>query len=220
MAISNPIELAAEIVTAFVSHNSVPRSELSALFETVHAAVRRLGDGTESALAAIETKATAVSIRKSVTPDYLTCLDDGKQLKSLRRHLSALWHDAGAVSRKMESANGLSDGGRQLRRAAVGDGEKDRARSKTEKGRRPDERRASERQQAQGRAAPQSGSGTERFLTPESSGRRPFTRQRTPKIAIATSFTSFARRLRMSRTITIGFWRRFACAPKTFSNCL
>jgi predicted transcriptional regulator len=90
VAISNPIELAAEIVTAFVSHNSVPRSELSALFETVHAAVRRLGDGTESALAAIETKAPAVSARKSVTPDYLICLDDGKRFKSLRRHLSAL----------------------------------------------------------------------------------------------------------------------------------
>jgi hypothetical protein len=54
VAISNPIELAAEIVTAFVSHNSVPRGELSALFETVHAAVRRLGDGTEIALAAID----------------------------------------------------------------------------------------------------------------------------------------------------------------------
>jgi predicted transcriptional regulator len=90
VAISNPIELAAEIVTAFVSHNSVPRSELSALFETVHAAVTRLGDGTQSALAAIETKAPAVSVRKSVTPDYLICLDDGKRFKSLRRHLSAL----------------------------------------------------------------------------------------------------------------------------------
>ena len=103
MAISNPIELAAEIVTAFVSHNSVPRSELSALFETVHAAVRSLGDGTESALAAIETKAPAVSVRKSVTPDYLTCLDDGKQFKVFAASFECAWHDAGAVSRKMES---------------------------------------------------------------------------------------------------------------------
>jgi predicted transcriptional regulator len=85
----NPIELATEIVTAFVSNNSVPRSELTALFETVHTAVRRLVDG-ERAPPAVEAPTPVVSIRKSVTPDYLICLDDGKQFKSLRRHLNAL----------------------------------------------------------------------------------------------------------------------------------
>jgi len=89
VAIENPIELAAEIVSAFVSNNSVPRSELSALFETVHAAVRRLADGADSPTP-IEAQAPAISIRKSVTPDYLICLDDGKQFKSLRRHLRGL----------------------------------------------------------------------------------------------------------------------------------
>ena len=88
MATSNPIELAADIVTAFVSHNSVPRSELSALFETVHAAVKSLAEG--GAVAPAELQAPAVSIRKSVTPDYLICLDDGLKFKSLRRHLSTL----------------------------------------------------------------------------------------------------------------------------------
>ena len=89
MATSNPIELAAEIVTAYVARNSVPRSELSALFEAVHAAVASLAIGGESAPPPVEAQAPAVSIRKSVTPDYLSCLEDGKQFKSLKRHLAA-----------------------------------------------------------------------------------------------------------------------------------
>src|SRR5271170_5583137 len=84
---SHPTEMAAEIVAAFVSNNSVPRSELSALFETVHAAVKRLAEG--GAVASAEAPAPAVSIRKSVSPDYLI-LDDGLKFKSLRRHLSTL----------------------------------------------------------------------------------------------------------------------------------
>ena len=90
MATINPVELTAEIVAAFVSNNSVPPGELSALIQTVHAAVVRLAKGEESAPPPVEAQAPAVSIRKSVTPDYLICLDDGKQFKSLRRHLTAL----------------------------------------------------------------------------------------------------------------------------------
>jgi predicted transcriptional regulator len=67
---SNPIDLAAEIVTSFVSNNSVARGELPALIEAVHAAVKRLADGGEVAPATIDPPAPAVSIRKSVTPDY------------------------------------------------------------------------------------------------------------------------------------------------------
>ena len=90
MATSDPIELAAEILTAFVANNSVPRAELAALFEGLHAALKRLRDGGEVAPADIEKPTPAVSIRRSVTPDYLICLDDGRQFKSLRRHLGAL----------------------------------------------------------------------------------------------------------------------------------
>jgi predicted transcriptional regulator len=90
VATSDPIELAAEILTAFVSRNSVPRAELAALFEGLHAALKRLADGGEVAPAAIDPPAPAVSIRKSVTPDYLICLEDGKRFKSLRRHLATL----------------------------------------------------------------------------------------------------------------------------------
>jgi predicted transcriptional regulator len=87
----NPIELTAEIVSAFVSNNSVPPGELSALIQTVHAAVTRLADGGESsAPPPVEAQTPAVSIRKSVTPDYLICLDDGKKFKSLKRRLAKI----------------------------------------------------------------------------------------------------------------------------------
>ncbi len=86
---SNPIELAAGVVAAFVSNNSVPVSELPALIQAVHTSMKRLAEGPESAVPQVEAKAPAVSIRKSVTPDYLICLEDGKHFRSLRRHLTA-----------------------------------------------------------------------------------------------------------------------------------
>jgi predicted transcriptional regulator len=86
---SDPIELAANFLSAFVSRNSAPRAELPALFEALHASLNRLGSG-EVAPPAVEPTTPAVSIRKSVTPDYLICLDDGLKFKSLRRHLTKL----------------------------------------------------------------------------------------------------------------------------------
>jgi predicted transcriptional regulator len=83
-------ELAAEIVAAFVSRKSLPVTELPALILSVDTALRRLATGTPATAALpAEKPAPAVSIRKSVTPDYLVCLDDGKQFKSLR-HLRSL----------------------------------------------------------------------------------------------------------------------------------
>ena len=90
MATSDPIELAAEILTAFVVNNSVPRAALAALFEGLHSALKRLVDGGGVAPAVIETPEPALSIRKSVTPDYLICLDDGRKFRTLRRHLAGL----------------------------------------------------------------------------------------------------------------------------------
>ena len=90
MATSDPIELATEIMVAFVANNAVPRADLPALFEGLHSALKRLADGGEVAPVAIEPPTPAVSIRKSVTPDYLICLEDGKRFKSLRRHLATL----------------------------------------------------------------------------------------------------------------------------------
>ena len=90
MSGSNPIEVAAGVVAAFVANNSVPIGELPALIQAVHTSVKRLSEGPESTAPQVEAKAPAVSIRKSVTPDYLICLDDGKRFRSLRRHLTAL----------------------------------------------------------------------------------------------------------------------------------
>jgi predicted transcriptional regulator len=90
VATSDPIELAAEILTAFVANNSVPRAALAALFEGLHSALKRLVDGGGVAPAVIETPEPAVSIRKSVTPDYLICLDDGRKFRTLRLHLATL----------------------------------------------------------------------------------------------------------------------------------
>jgi predicted transcriptional regulator len=82
------LTLAADIVAAFVVHNSVPPTNLPELIQTVHTALMKLG--ATSAGAEPEALVPAVSIRKSITPDYLICLDDGKKFKSLRRHLTAL----------------------------------------------------------------------------------------------------------------------------------
>ena len=87
---SNSVELAAEVVAAFISNNPLPKSELPALIQAVHSAVERLGKGPENAPPQVELKAPAVPVRKSVTPDYLICLEDGKKFKSLRRHLTQL----------------------------------------------------------------------------------------------------------------------------------
>src|SRR5208282_4968877 len=90
MGTLSPIELAAEMVAAFVSNNSVPTNELPALIHAVHTAVARLAVGPETAPPQVEAKAPAVPIRKSITPDFLICLEDGKRYKSLRRHLRLL----------------------------------------------------------------------------------------------------------------------------------
>ena len=83
------LELAAEVVAAFVSNNPVPRGELPALIQTIHETLARLSAGGENLIATEEPKEPAVSIRKSVTPGYLICLEDGKHFKSLKRHLTA-----------------------------------------------------------------------------------------------------------------------------------
>ena len=90
MAKLNPVELAAEMVAAFVSNNPLPKSELPALIHAVHSAVERLAAEPGSAPPQVEVKTPAVPIRRSITPDFLICLDDGKQFKSLRRHLAGL----------------------------------------------------------------------------------------------------------------------------------
>ena len=85
---TNYIELAADIVSAFVTNNSVPVAELPTLIGNVHAALRNVGQPAAKQKDAKPTP--AASIRKSVTPEYLISLEDGKQYKSLKRHLGKL----------------------------------------------------------------------------------------------------------------------------------
>jgi predicted transcriptional regulator len=83
------VEAAADIVAAFVSSNALPTGELPSLIESVYAAVKEFGRPGEL-LATVTDPSPAVSIRKSITPDYLICLEDGKRFKSMRRHLALL----------------------------------------------------------------------------------------------------------------------------------
>ncbi len=87
----NSIELAADVVAAYVSHNSLPANELPALIQSVQAAFIGLAGGAVQATApAAEVREPAVSIKKSITPDFMICLEDGKKFKSLKRHLRGL----------------------------------------------------------------------------------------------------------------------------------
>lgn len=79
------IELAAEIVSAYVSNNSVPSAELPALINEVYMALTQVG--TPITEASTEPLKPAVSVKKSVHTDYIICLEDGKKFKSLKRHL-------------------------------------------------------------------------------------------------------------------------------------
>ena len=85
LATSNYIELAADIVSAYVSNNSVPTGELPGLISEVHTALMKVGVGAIELPA--EAPKPAVPVKKSVTPDYIVCLEDGKKFKSLKRHL-------------------------------------------------------------------------------------------------------------------------------------
>ena len=79
------IALTADIVSAYVSNNSVSAGEIPALINQVHAALQRVSGG-ERELSAEPLK-PAVPVKKSITADYILCLEDGKKFKSLKRHL-------------------------------------------------------------------------------------------------------------------------------------
>jgi predicted transcriptional regulator len=79
------IELAADIVSAYVSNNAVSANELVTLLAEVHGALQRVNKGEVETV--VEPLKPAVPPKKSVMPDYIVCLEDGKKFKSLKRHL-------------------------------------------------------------------------------------------------------------------------------------
>src|SRR3954468_16121713 len=82
---SEVIEMTADIVSAYVGNNSVTAADLPALIQSVHRALAGISSGSEAAEAA--PKDPAVPVKKSITPDFLVCLEDGRKFKSLKRHL-------------------------------------------------------------------------------------------------------------------------------------
>ena len=84
------VSLAADIVSAYVANNSVPAADLPSLINSVHGALRDLATGVSTpAVVEAPPQEPAIAIKKSVTPDFIICLEDGKRFKSLKRHLAA-----------------------------------------------------------------------------------------------------------------------------------
>ena len=79
------IGLTANIVSAYVSNNSVAAADIPALINQVHAALLRVSGAQHDGSA--DAPKPAVTIKKSVTPEHIVCLEDGKKFKSLKRHL-------------------------------------------------------------------------------------------------------------------------------------
>ncbi len=82
---SDLLRMTTEVVAAYLGNNSVPATQISEVISTVHEALKGLSDGAGEPEP--EPLKPAVPIKKSVTPEYIVCLEDGKQLKMLKRHL-------------------------------------------------------------------------------------------------------------------------------------
>ena len=120
MTSNNNIELAAEIVSAYVSNNSVPAADLPSLINEVYGALVRVGTGLGVVSAPVEAPKPAVAVKKSVTNDFIICLEDGKKFKSLKRHLRySIRSLARRIPRKMGTCGRLSDGRPQLRQGPL-----------------------------------------------------------------------------------------------------
>jgi predicted transcriptional regulator len=86
---ANFVQLASDLVSAYVSNNSLPASELPSLIESVHAALAKLAAGIVEALPeATHEKPSSAQIRRSVMPDGIVSFLDGKSYKTLKRHLT------------------------------------------------------------------------------------------------------------------------------------
>ena len=86
----NYLELAVEIVSAFVANNSLPAADVPALIGNVHQALKTLANGSVQQPVEAQ-KEPAVPVKRSVQPDYIVCLEDGKKFKSLKRHLRTVY---------------------------------------------------------------------------------------------------------------------------------
>lgn len=81
-------EMTAQIAASYVGNHNVPVSELPALMSTIYQSMSKLGGHVKGPEARPE---PAVAVKKSVTPEYIICLEDGKKLKMLKRHLKTAY---------------------------------------------------------------------------------------------------------------------------------
>ena len=79
------IRLAVDVVAAYVGQNAIPAHQIPEILQAVYGSLARLGEPRPAT--APEAPKPAVSVKKSITPDYIVCLEDGKHLKMLKRHL-------------------------------------------------------------------------------------------------------------------------------------
>jgi predicted transcriptional regulator len=87
---SSYIALTAQIVSAYVGNNSVASADIATLIGQVHAALKRVSGGQASMPA--EPLKPAVPVKRSISSDYIVCLEDGKKFKSLKRHLRSRYN--------------------------------------------------------------------------------------------------------------------------------
>jgi len=80
------LSMTTEIVASHVRNNTVAQGEIAELIRAVHAALSEVSTGTTT-----ERPNPAIAVRRSVTPDYIVCLEDGKKLKMLKRHLKTAY---------------------------------------------------------------------------------------------------------------------------------
>lgn len=81
------VKLTADIVAAYVSHNIIATSEIAPFIAQVHTALNGLDGRVPPTEIVRDEPKPAIAVKKSITPDYLICLEDGKKFKSLKRHL-------------------------------------------------------------------------------------------------------------------------------------
>ncbi len=82
------LRMAVDIVSAYVANNTVPAGQVPEVINTVYNSLTTLDGGAD---ATAEPAKPAISVRRSVTPEYIVCLEDGKKLKMLKRHLRAAY---------------------------------------------------------------------------------------------------------------------------------
>ena len=83
------LRMTTEVAAAYVSNNNLPSSQLPDVIRTIHESLAALSGAPG---AAAEPPTPAVAIKKSITPDYIVCLEDGKKLKMLKRHLRSTYN--------------------------------------------------------------------------------------------------------------------------------